>query len=74
MTRLPRITSKKIISVLKKKGFYPVHNRGSHQSFHSDEGRTVTVSIHSEDIIKPKTLQSILKQAGISTEELNELL
>ena len=70
MSRLPRITSKQIISVLKKKGFFLAHSRGSHRTYHSDKGRSVTVPVHSGKIIKPKTLKSILKQAGISVEEL----
>ncbi len=74
MTRLPRITSKKIISVLKKKGFYFVHSRGSHQTYHSSEGRNVTIPFHSGKTIRPKTLKSILKQAGMGVEELTELL
>lgn len=74
MTRLPRITSKQVVGVLKKKGFEPVHGRGSHRTFHSPNGRTVTVPIHAGRILRPGTLQSILKQTGISMEELVELL
>ena len=74
MSKLPQITSKAIISVLRRKGFYPVHSRGSHQSFHSPEGRTATVPCHSGKILKPKTLKSILEQAGITVEELIGLL
>lgn len=74
MPKLPRITSKQIVRVLKKRGFYTVHSRGSHQTFHSLIGRTVTVPVHAGKILRPRTLKSILKQAGISVEELIKLL
>jgi predicted RNA binding protein YcfA (HicA-like mRNA interferase family) len=34
----------------------------------------VTVAIHSGETIKPKTLLSLLEQAGISADEFRELL
>ena len=34
----------------------------------------VTVAVHVGEIIKPKTLQSILKQAGLSMSEFRDLL
>jgi predicted RNA binding protein YcfA (HicA-like mRNA interferase family) len=34
----------------------------------------ITVAVHAGETIKPKTLQSILKQAGLSVTEFQELL
>ena len=75
MSRLPRITGKQIKKALLKKGFRFLHSRGSHFYFEPPGGgMIVTVPVHSGKIIKPKTLKSILKQAGISVEELIEVL
>ena len=74
--RLPRITGYEAIKALRHGGWYVQYQRGSHTYLkHPDYlERRVTVAAHGGDIIKPKTLQSILKQAGLSLEEFLELL
>ncbi len=74
--RLPHITGIQVIRALRGAGWYPDHQRGSHVYLkHSDHpGKRVTVAVHSGETIKPKTLQTILKQAGLSLEEFQELL
>ncbi len=74
--RLPRITGHEAIKALRRGGWYVHYQRGSHTYLkHPDyPERRVTVAVHGGDIIKPKTLQSILKQAGLGVEELLELL
>jgi predicted RNA binding protein YcfA (HicA-like mRNA interferase family) len=37
-------------------------------------GAVVTIPVHSGEIIKPKTLKSILDQAGMTVDELRALL
>jgi len=49
--------------------------RGSHVLLrHSQRTGRVTVPVHAGAILKPKTLLSILDQAGITVEELRDLL
>ncbi|WP_369425696.1 type II toxin-antitoxin system HicA family toxin [Methanothrix sp.] len=73
--KLPRITGDKVVRALKKAGFVEVRTRGSHcYLYHEQKDRLVTVPVHAGKIIAPKTLKSILKQAGISTEEFEMLL
>ena len=74
--RLPHITGIQVIRVLRRAGWYPDHQRGSHVYLkHPNFPKMrVTVPIHSGEIIKPKTLQSILKQAGLSITEFQDLL
>lgn len=65
--KLPRVTAKKVISVLKKKGFRLVRQSGSHMIFRNDEG--TRVPYHSGKILHPKLLKSIMKDANINPEE-----
>lgn len=75
MSKLPRITAKEVIRVLKRRGFYKHYQTGSHATFKNQEGtRRVVVAIHHGKIIPPKTLKSILKDAGLTVEEFRELL
>lgn len=75
MSRLPRMTGKQVKSALLRKGFKLVHTRGSHFYFElPGEGRLVTVPIHTGRILAPKTLKSILRQAGMTGEELKALI
>lgn len=65
MPKLPRLTSKQIIFILKQNGFQLDYVTGSHFVFyHPLERKTVMVPYHNKDLAKG-TLYSILKQAGI---------
>ena len=68
---MPAVTSKKLLRFLKKKGFYIHHQVGSHIVLKSltDPVKRVTLPMHNKDL-KPGTLASILKQAGIVRKKL----
>lgn len=68
---MPTITSKKLLKFLRDRGFYIHHQVGSHIVLKtlSDTTKRVTLPMHNKDL-KPGTLSSILKQAGINKEEL----
>lgn len=74
--KLPRITGTVVVRTLRRAGWYVDHQHGSHIYLkHPDHpGMRVTVAVHTGEIIKPKTLQAILEQAGLSTAEFLELL
>jgi predicted RNA binding protein YcfA (HicA-like mRNA interferase family) len=76
MPRLPRVTGRQVIRVLERSGWYRHHQRGSHLVLkHPDKPNArVTVAVHSGEIIFPKTLLSILGQAGMSVDEFRERL
>lgn len=58
-------TPKELMKVLIKDGWYIDRVRGSHHILkHPTKNGRVTIALHKEDL-KPKTLQTILKQAGI---------
>ena len=68
---MPSITPKNILKFLQRKGFYISRQSGSHMILHHtlDKTKRVTLPIHNKDL-KPGTLSSILKQAGIDKKEL----
>lgn len=70
MPKLPNLTPRKLIAILKKKGFQLDHTTGSHFIFyHPETERRVTVPYHTKDIPKG-TLHSIRKQSGLSMEDI----
>ena len=72
---LPAISGREMIRALQRAGFVVLRQKGSHVSLErrSAEGywRTI-VPLHRE--IRPGTLSDILKQSGLSKEELQNLL
>jgi predicted RNA binding protein YcfA (HicA-like mRNA interferase family) len=59
------MTSRELIKMLKKDGWYVKDQKGSHlQLEHPGKKGKVTVPVHSGDIPKG-TLNAILKQAGL---------
>lgn len=72
----PRITGIEVIRTLRRVGWYPERQHGSHVYLkHPNHPHLrVTVAVHTGETIKPKTLQSILKQAGLSIDEFRDLL
>jgi len=75
VTRLPRITGKDTLAALRRAGFSVVRTHGSHHyPYHKGNDILVTVPVHAGRTLAPKTLQSILKQAGITAEQLAEFL
>ena len=75
MPKLPRIPSLLVLRALKRARFYEYHRSGSHiQLRHPDnQNLRLTIPYHRKDL-SPKTLQSIIKQAGITVEEFIDLL
>jgi predicted RNA binding protein YcfA (HicA-like mRNA interferase family) len=69
---LPVVSGKKAIRVLEKSGFTRVSQKGSHVKLRSDEGLTVIVPLHRD--LARGTLASILRQAGLTVDDVIELL
>ncbi len=70
---LPRLSGPETVRALERAGFVHVSTRGSHCKLrHVGRGRTAIVPLHRE--LAPGTLASILRQAGLSSEELQKLL
>jgi predicted RNA binding protein YcfA (HicA-like mRNA interferase family) len=75
MPKLPRITSRKLLQVLLRAGFYVHHQTGSHANLrhHTKTHLHVVVPRHSGDLA-PKTIKSIISQAELTVEEFAALL
>ncbi len=69
---LPVVSGREVIRALQRAGFRRVSQRGSHVKLRQPGGRTAIVPLHRE--LAPGTLDSILKQAGLTAEELRTLL
>ncbi len=77
--RSPRITAAELLRALKHDGWQQIRQTGSHVMLRHTikPGRVtvpVTVPVHANVIIKPKTLEMILKQARLTSDNLRELL
>ncbi|MDO9533302.1 MAG: type II toxin-antitoxin system HicA family toxin [Deltaproteobacteria bacterium] len=71
MAKIPGLSGDDLIKALKKAGFHFVRQRGSHISLENGPYRTV-VPLHDE--LSRGTLLAILKQCGLSKEDLLKLL
>jgi predicted RNA binding protein YcfA (HicA-like mRNA interferase family) len=55
-----------LLELLRRDGWQIDRTRGSHRQLHHlSKPGTVTVSGHTNDDIHPKTLKSVLRQAGL---------
>lgn len=75
MPRLPSISSRKLIKILKKAGFVHDRTEGSHYIFFREtDKRTVSVPVHKGRDLGRGLLASILRDADISLEEFLQML
>jgi len=75
MPKLPILAGKEVIKALSKIGFFHIRTRGSHAILNKQDKKgktTLPVPLHKE--LAKGTLKSIIRQAGITTEILLELL
>ncbi|MGB2885062.1 MAG: type II toxin-antitoxin system HicA family toxin [Dehalococcoidia bacterium] len=74
MPKLPSLSPQRIIKILEGKGFVLDRITGSHHIYyHPETRRRAVVPLHKKELPKG-TLIEILKQAGISKEELGKIL
>lgn len=70
MTKLPSLTGKETISLLKKAGFTIERQRGSHIFLKHSDGRATVVPIHSGETIGPGLLSKILRDVEMTKDDL----
>ena len=74
MPKLPVLTAAEIVTVLEKRGFVLDRSKGSHRIYlNAETHRRITVPFHRKDLPKG-TLSNILREAGLSADELKDLL
>lgn len=75
MTRLPRASGKDVVQALQRGGFRLSHIRGSHHYLRKPgTSGLLVVPVHGNRALPGGTLGSILRQAGLTAEELMHLL
>ncbi|MFY9463183.1 MAG: type II toxin-antitoxin system HicA family toxin [Candidatus Sungiibacteriota bacterium] len=70
MHKSPSLTPKQIIAVLKRNGFLLDHTTGSHFVFYHPTTKHRTVVAYHTKALPKGTLIAILKQAGLSPEDI----
>jgi len=70
--RLPIVSAKAMARALLRAGFTELRQRGSHRIFALGVRRAI-VPMHAGDL-KPGTLKAILDAAGVTADQLRELL
>lgn len=74
MEKLPRdLSGRQVVRVLKRTGFYVLHQKGSHIVMRRDEPKT-TLSVPDHRQLRVGTLRVILHQAGLEIRQLLGLL
>jgi predicted RNA binding protein YcfA (HicA-like mRNA interferase family) len=73
--RLPALRPRQVLRALQRAGFFIHHTTGGHHILkHPDKPHLrVTLPFHNRDL-KRRTLESIIEQAGLTTEEFRRLL
>ncbi|REE95863.1 type II toxin-antitoxin system HicA family toxin [Thermomonospora umbrina] len=73
MPPVPILPGTTVIKALGKIGYEAVRVSGSHHRLKHPDRRPLTVPVHSGDM-RPGTLRSIIRDAGLTVEEFLELL
>ncbi len=73
---IPRLSAAEVLRALRRDGWYIARQSGSSHMIlrHPDRPGRVTLAYHTGKTIPPDTMARILKQAGLTGEELLELL
>ena len=69
MTRLPRVTGREVVAVLRKLGFEVARIRGSHHFLRHPDGRGTVVPVHAGETIGPGLLAAILRDCEIERDD-----
>ncbi len=65
------VSGKRMVQILKKRGWTLQRVKGSHHYFaHPASTTPVSVPVHGSKILKPKTQRSIMKATGLTDDDL----
>jgi predicted RNA binding protein YcfA (HicA-like mRNA interferase family) len=74
MPKLPTVTGEEAIKVLEKVDFHAVRQKGSHVRLKHEDGRVVTIPVHSGKNLGKGLLKKILRDSELTVEEFLDLL
>lgn len=70
---MPSATAREFQQVANTLGFVKRRQTGSHERWNHPDGRAVTIPIHGGRTIGPPLFHKILRQLGVSVDELTSL-
>jgi len=74
LPKIPPIDPDKMIKILEKEGFKVIRQKGSHIIMINSDKVRIVIPMHPGKDIKPGLSAAILKDAGLSREQLFRLL
>ncbi len=74
MPKLPRVDARRLVAALKRAGFEVRRQTGSHIILRQPETKQIAVVPRHGGTFGPELVASILKQAGLSPDDLRGLL
>ena len=74
MPPVPAIRGSQVVRALEKAASVVGRVNGSHHIMYHPDGRRTTVPVHAGRDIRPGTLRSILRDTGLTVDELQRLL
>jgi predicted RNA binding protein YcfA (HicA-like mRNA interferase family) len=72
--QLPAITGSRLVKALQAAGFVLTRTHGSHHRLKHPDGRATTVPVHAGADVPNGTLRSVLRDTGLSADDLRRLL
>ncbi|MHB1550432.1 MAG: type II toxin-antitoxin system HicA family toxin [Vulcanimicrobiaceae bacterium] len=73
MSRLPQIRPSRLVQALRRAGFEPLGQHGSHLALRRGPVKVI-VPMHAGQDVPPGTLRDILKRANLTADDLRDLL
>jgi predicted RNA binding protein YcfA (HicA-like mRNA interferase family) len=75
MSKLPHVSGREAVKAFERAGFSHVRTRGSHYIL-SKEGHPnlIVVPVHGSEAVATGTLRSLIRDAGLTVEQFNEML
>ncbi|MFN2426339.1 MAG: type II toxin-antitoxin system HicA family toxin [Candidatus Binatia bacterium] len=67
---LPAISARDLITILRRHGFEPVRQSGSHRILRHADGRRTTIPVHSGRTLGRGLLRQILRDTGLAVDDL----
>ena len=74
MPKLPRVTARRMVAALRRAGFVERRQTGSHLILRHPETRQMAVVPQHTGAMSAHLTRSILRQAGLTANDLRELL
>jgi len=74
VTKLPRLTGRRVIAALKRAGFEVIRIKGSHHFLAHPDGRATSVPVHAGETIGPGLFSKILRDCEMSEPDFRALL